>query len=125
MNSLSSETFGENAKADSANVIMNEAALKTMGMSVESAVGTKIKVWGRESTIIGVVKDFNFKPVQEPIGPMFLTRNSWGGTAMIRTQPGETENTIAALIDSKLTVIQAITRAERNAIRKMVHSMLT
>jgi hypothetical protein len=89
--------FGENAKADSINVIMNEAALKTMGMAVESAVGTKIKVYGREVTIIGIVKDFNFKPVQEPIWPMFLTRNSWGGTAMIRTLPGETENTIAAI----------------------------
>ena len=66
-------------------------------MKLESAVGTKIKVWGEERTIIGVVKDFNFKPVQEAIGPMFLNRNTWGGNAMIRTLPGETENTIAAL----------------------------
>jgi hypothetical protein len=68
-----------------------------MDMKLESAVGTKITVWQRERTIIGVVKDFNFKPVQETIGPMFLNRNTWGGFAMIRTLPGETENTIAAL----------------------------
>jgi putative ABC transport system permease protein len=94
---LEGQGYGENAQADSSRVIMNETALKTMGMKTESAVGAKVNIWCRERTIIGVVKDFNFKPVQEPIGPMFLTRNTWGGNAMIRTQPGQTENTIAAL----------------------------
>jgi putative ABC transport system permease protein len=89
--------YGENAKADSVNIIVNETALKTMDMPLESALGTRIKVWGREVTIIGVVKDFNFKPVQEKIGPMFLHRNTWGGYAIIRTMPGETESTINAL----------------------------
>ncbi|HTF21891.1 MAG TPA: ABC transporter permease [Chryseolinea sp.] len=94
---LEGHGYGENAKADSSNIIVNEMALKTMDMPLESAVGTRIKVWDRERTIIGVVKDFNFKPIQESIGPMFLNRNTWGGYAMIRTQPGKTENTIAAL----------------------------
>lgn len=94
---LAGHGYTENAQADSASTIVNETALKTMGMSLESAVGTKIRIWGRDRTIIGVVKDFNFKPVQEPIGPMFLNRDTWGGYAMIRTLPGETENTIKAL----------------------------
>jgi predicted permease len=94
---LEGHGYGENAQADSINIIVNEMALKTMDMKLESAVGTKITVWGTERTIIGVVKDFNFKPVQEEIGPMFMQRNTWGGFAMIRTLPGETENTIAAL----------------------------
>ena len=94
---LEGHGYGENAKADSVNIIVNEMAVKTMDMSLESAVGTKITVWGRERTIIGVVKDFNFKPVQETIGPMFLPRNTWGGYAIVRTLPGETENTIKAL----------------------------
>jgi len=76
---------------------VNETALKTMDITLESAVGTRITIWGDERTIIGVVKDFNFKPVKEAIGPMFLNRNTWGGTVMVRTLPGETENTIAAL----------------------------
>ena len=94
---LEGRGYGENGKADSVNIIVNETALKTMGMSLASAVGTRITVWGRERTIIGVVKDFNFKPVQETIGPMFLDRNTWGGYAVVRTLPGETENTIKAL----------------------------
>jgi predicted permease len=94
---LEGHGYGENAQADSINIIVNETALKTMDMKLESAVGTKITIWGTERTIIGVVKDFNFKPVQESIGPMFLQRNTWGGCAIVRTLPGETENTIEAL----------------------------
>jgi hypothetical protein len=94
---LEGHGYGENAQADSVNIIVNEMALKTMNMSLASAVGTKIRVYDRELTIIGVVKDFNFKPIQETIGPMFLNRNSWGGYAIIRTLPGETQNTIKAL----------------------------
>jgi len=94
---LSGHGYGENAKADSVNIILNETAVKTMGLSVESAVGTKVRIWGRERTIIGVVKDFNFKPIQQAIGPMFLDRNTWGGYAIVRTLPGETEKTIKAL----------------------------
>lgn len=96
---LEGHGYGENAAADSINTIVNETALKTMGMSLESAVGSRITIWGKEKTIIGVVKDFNFKPVQEAIGPMFLNRNTWGGYAIVRTQPGETENAIKALDD--------------------------
>ena len=94
---LEGHGYSENGQADSLNTIVNETALKTMDMTLESAVGTKINIWGKERTIIGVVKDFNFKPVQEAIGPMFLNRNTWGGTVLVRTLPGETENTIAAL----------------------------
>src|SRR5690606_12972373 len=94
---LEGHGYGENAKADSINIIVNEMALKTMDMPLESAVGTKITVWERELTIIGDAKDINFKPVQQTIGPMFLNRNTWGGYAIVRTLPGETENTIKAL----------------------------
>jgi putative ABC transport system permease protein len=94
---LEGQGYTENASADTANILVNESALKTMGLSLSEAVGTKLTVWGEDATIIGVVKDFNFRPVQEPIGPMFLYRNTWGGFAMVRTQPGQTAETIAAL----------------------------
>lgn len=89
--------YTENADADSVTIIVNETALKTMDIPLSEAVGTKITVWGDERTIIGVVKDFNFKPVQEPIGPMFLNRNTWGGFAVVRALPGEMENTLKTL----------------------------
>jgi putative ABC transport system permease protein len=96
---LEGHGFNENAQADSLNIIVNEMALKTMDIPLASAVGTNINVWGKERTIIGVVKDFNFKPIQEAIGPMFLYRDTWGGYAIVRTLPGETESTIKTLED--------------------------
>lgn len=101
---LEGHGYGENAQADSVNIIVNEMALKTMNMKLETAVGTKITVWDQERTIIGVVKDFNFRPVQEEIGPMFLNRNTWGANAIVRTLPGETENTIKALEEISKTL---------------------
>jgi predicted permease len=94
---LSGRGYSENIQSDTASTIVNESLVKLMGMTVESAIGEEINIWGRNRTIIGVVKDFNFKPVQEAIGPMFLHRNTWGGYAIVRTLPGETEATIKAL----------------------------
>jgi putative ABC transport system permease protein len=47
--------------------------------------------------IIGVVKDFNFKPIQQPIEPLILRPNKYGGYIFVRTKPGNTEATIKAL----------------------------
>jgi putative ABC transport system permease protein len=44
-----------------------------------------------------VLKDFNYKPIQNPIEPMIIGLNRWGGIAVVRTQPGKTEATIKAL----------------------------
>lgn len=94
---LEGRGFSENLKGDSSNIILNQAALKVMSIPLESAVGSRINVWGRERTVVGIVKDFNFKPINEEIGPMFLTPNTWGGYAMIRTAPGSLEGTVNEL----------------------------
>lgn len=54
-------------------------------------------MWGNKGTIIGVVKDFNYKSIQTPIEPMVLRLNNWGGVIVIRTKPGKTDATIKAL----------------------------
>jgi ABC-type antimicrobial peptide transport system permease subunit len=68
-----------------------------MGMKVSDAVGKPLTLWGTKGTIIGVVKDFNFKPIQQPIEPLIIGLNRWGGIAVVKTQPGKTEATIKAL----------------------------
>jgi putative ABC transport system permease protein len=93
---LHGRSFAEEFKADTANYIVNEKALKTMNMDAATAVGSKLTMWGTTGTIIGVVKDFNFKPLQTPIEPLIIRRNTWGGVAVIKTKPNETEATIQA-----------------------------
>jgi putative ABC transport system permease protein len=94
MKILNGRSFSNSYKADSANFIVNEKAVKTMGMTVLNAVGKSLYFQGTKGMIIGVVKDFNFKPVQQPIDPLILRPNKYGGYIFIRTQAGNTENTI-------------------------------
>jgi len=97
MKILSGRVFSPEFKSDTTNFIVNEKAVQVMGMKVSNAVGRSLSLWDNKGTIIGVVKDFNYKPIQQPIEPMIIALNRWGGTAVIRTQPGKTEATIKAL----------------------------
>jgi putative ABC transport system permease protein len=54
-------------------MILNEAAVKMFGYSSpEQAIGKKFLQWRREGTIIGVVKDFHFRSLQEVIKPLSI-----------------------------------------------------
>jgi ABC-type antimicrobial peptide transport system permease subunit len=97
MKILNGRSFSKEFKGDSSNYIVNEKALQVMGMTVTNAVGKPLSFQGNKGTIIGVVKDFNFKPVQQSIEPLVLCLNRWGGTVVVRTGPGNTEATIKAL----------------------------
>jgi predicted permease len=97
MTMLSGRPFSKDFKSDTSNYILNEKAAKVMGMTPESAIGKPLSLWNKKGTIVGVVKDFNFKPVQQPIEPMILGLNQWGGVVVVRTQPGKTAETISAL----------------------------
>jgi ABC-type antimicrobial peptide transport system permease subunit len=97
MKLLSGRSFSREFRADSANFIVNEKALRLMGMDPATAVGKSLAYYDTKGTIIGVVQDFNFKPIQQPIEPLIMRLNTWGGNIVVRTRPGQTEATIAAL----------------------------
>jgi predicted lysophospholipase L1 biosynthesis ABC-type transport system permease subunit len=97
MKMLNGRSFSTEFKADTNNFILNERAVQIMGMKVADAVGKPLSLWDTKGTIIGVVKDFNYKPVQNPIEPLIIGLNKWGGITVVRTKPGQTEATIKAL----------------------------
>jgi len=97
MKILAGRGFSESFKGDSSNYILNETAMHLMGMNLNNAVGKSISFGGTKGTVIGVVKDFNFKPLQYAIDPLVLRLNNWGGYVVVRSQPGNTEATINAL----------------------------
>jgi putative ABC transport system permease protein len=54
-------------------MILNEAAVKMFGYkSPQEAVGRRFKQWGREGKIIGVMKDFHYRSLQEEIKPLSM-----------------------------------------------------
>ncbi len=62
------------AEDKSFNIVINEAFKKLIGE--ENPLGITVNyAWGFQGKIIGVVKDFNFKPLKEPIKPLIISFN--------------------------------------------------
>ncbi len=66
---------GNNLKADSTQVLINETALKKMGFTdPRDVIGLPLKFWGvNDGVVVGVVKDFNTKSLHEGIEPVLFT----------------------------------------------------
>ncbi len=97
MQILAGRGFSASFRADSNNFVINETAVRLMGMKLNTAVGKPLSFSGTKGTIVGVVKDFNFKPVQQSIEPLVLRLNRYGGNIIVRTKPAQTEATIKAM----------------------------
>ena len=81
--------FSRDMAADESNVIVNEEAVRRMGL--ENPVGTAVDFWRQKGTIIGVVKDFHHRPLTDPIRPMLMTMREVGGRRSllaVRIKPG-------------------------------------
>ncbi len=66
--------FAEDRETDRTGFVINLSAKRALGL--EEAVGTEIYVWEFRGTIIGVVSDFHFESLHEPIKPIVHTRHS-------------------------------------------------
>lgn len=66
-----SETFPSDAREA---IILNQAAVRALGM--ESPLGKRFHCWigdeSRQARIVGVVKDFNFRSLHDPINPVIF-----------------------------------------------------
>jgi putative ABC transport system permease protein len=77
--------FSSSLRTDSLAIILNEAAAKAFGWNANTAIDkTIIRVNSERGAnvpfhVIGVVKDFNFKSLHEPITPLFMTLQPEGG----------------------------------------------
>lgn len=58
-----------------------------MGIGSTTAIGRQIKCMGIKGNIIGIVKNFNFKSIQQPIGPLVIRLKREGGSVAIRIKP--------------------------------------
>lgn len=82
--------FSGNAQTDGQYYVVNEAALKMMGIpDAAAAIGKPLEYGGKKGEIIGVVRDFNFKPVRQVIEPLVLKIRSWGNYLVIRAGAGK------------------------------------
>lgn len=88
-------------------MVLNERAVKLFGYSSpQEAIGKKFKQWGREGKIIGVVKDFHFKSLQEEIKPLSMRIEPGGYNLVSVNVAGKNlPATIAAIENKWKTVV--------------------
>ncbi len=74
MKMLAGRAFNKTYGTDTTQaMIVNESALKLFGYTrPDQILGQKFDQWGRQGTIIGVVKDFHLHSLQEAIQPMTM-----------------------------------------------------
>jgi len=98
MKMASGRSFSKEYGEDNTRIIFNEAAIKAMG--IKNPVGKNIKLFDQSMQIIGVVKDFHFESLHEPVKPsyMFLTgqNNPWN-KIMVRISSQKEKETIQAI----------------------------
>jgi putative ABC transport system permease protein len=97
MKVLAGRDFSTAFKTDSNNFIVNETMMRTMGMTLNNVIGQPLSWNGQDGKVIGVIRDFNFKPIQQAIEPLVLTINRYGGNVVVRAPEGQTESTIRAM----------------------------
>ena len=69
---LSGSCFAQSGGYIPNQIVLNESAVKTLGLTVNSAVNKQIKVpsSGTTLTIAGVIKDFNYSSLQNQVEPL-------------------------------------------------------
>jgi ABC-type antimicrobial peptide transport system permease subunit len=95
MKMTAGRSFSRSFGADSATIVLNEKAVEAMGLN--DPVGKTIRRFGRMNLqVIGVVKDFHFESLHEPIKPAYMVL--WpGGTIIVNVRANNQRQTIAAI----------------------------
>lgn len=87
--------FSSQFAADSTKVIFNETAIRQMNL--KDPIGSKVKLWGQEAQIVGIVKDFNFESLYDEVKPFLFRFSSRGENVMIKMKAGRERYVIAAV----------------------------
>ncbi len=99
MTIVEGRSFQSNNPADSAGFLLNETAVRQLGL--KDPVGKEI-LWERDGPepkgpIIGVVKDFHFQSLHEPLRPLLMRLEANYNFAVIKVNTSDFESTIKGI----------------------------
>ncbi|HEV2355601.1 MAG TPA: ABC transporter permease [Puia sp.] len=82
---------------DTVGYVLNEEAAKRI--AYKDPIGRRLTFWGKKGTIIGVVRNFHFNSLHEPIRPLIIRFGEKDdyGNALVRTKPGMTKVALKSL----------------------------
>ncbi|MBD2701184.1 ABC transporter permease [Spirosoma sp. BT702] len=89
--------FSKDFSTDTTNYLINEAALQRIGY--KDPIGQPLTMWQRPGKIVGVIEDFHFQSLHDPIQPLILrlAPNATQTNILVRTQSGQTSQAMASL----------------------------
>jgi len=98
MEIIAGRNFGRSFGDEVNKIILNETSVKLMGL--KDPIGKTIRLNDRPHQIIGVVKDFHFESLHEPVKQSYMKltggNNTWN-KMMVRIRAGHQKETIAAI----------------------------
>jgi predicted permease len=95
---LQGRDYSYDFPSDANNYIINESAAQKFGYA--NPVGRQINMWGVKGTIVGVLKDFHFRSLHDPIEPLIFHMNQGdlnGGDLLVRIKSGKTKEALGKL----------------------------
>jgi putative ABC transport system permease protein len=114
---------------DTLSIIINESMVNMLGWGPpEKALGKRFNTFGGHEVVIGVVKDFNFASLKEPIGPFFLSDMRpqfapfFKKYMVVKIKPGNIKSTINYL-DEKWSGIVTQLPFEFNFLNERLNSL--
>jgi putative ABC transport system permease protein len=98
MQMVAGRDFSRNYGDDPSKIILNEAAVNTMHLN--DPVGKTVKLFDSPHQVIGVVKDFHYESLHEPVKPSYMMLTGQNNTwlkFMVRIKGGQERETIARI----------------------------
>ena len=90
--------FSKDIKSDdSLSFILNESAVKMMGMTNETITDKDFQYAGIKGRVIGVVKDFHFESLHEPIVPIVFQAAPFHNRISIKLSGNDVQSGIASI----------------------------
>ncbi len=88
--------FSNSYLADTAAVLLNQEAIRRMGL--KDPVGQTLDLYGGKATIVGIIKDFHFESLHNPIAPVIIScRPNWTWNMYVRTDGKDMQKTLKGI----------------------------
>ncbi|MDO9341076.1 MAG: ABC transporter permease [Bacteroidales bacterium] len=94
--------YTDDLSTDNGKVVVNETFLQENNLI--NPIGSKFSMGKRDFEIIGVVKDFHFKPVNQLITPLTIRNESYASYCLINLQTVSFKSLYSVIQDLKATV---------------------
>lgn len=108
---IAGRDFSESFRTDSAEaVLINRTAATKLGYTPEQAIGKWIRNTSRDSLhrrIVGVVEDYHYVSLKDPIGPLVISPGRDRRLALIKLSTGNLKSTINAIKKAYVSVAPA------------------